>query len=579
MQTKKALAIQSAGRLSIGRTRLVERLPQCAQCKADGLIETPETGVILCAHHCGKAPSRSVVLVATGPALMLHLPAQTTPAGYARLILDYRLAVMPPARLTFIAHRGARRERSENHQLIVILPANYAPGAELVEQLEFALRYDGVSLEVLSAFFRRVDLDSLEASLVAFIKRKPTSQYGRKLWFLYEFLTNRRLPLKDVKVGNYVPLLDEADSFVGPPRRSRRQRVVDNLLGDARFSPTIRRTPALEAFAKSDLKTEVTRIVESFDEDTVRRAVSYLYTKETRSSFGIEGENPSHSRAERFVSLLKRVAESSILSSADLISLQNATVDERFADKGWRDDQVYVGEQVDLSRQRVHFIAPKPGDVAPLMEGFVACLDRLANSTVEPIAHAAAISFGFVFIHPFSDGNGRLHRLLIHHVLTQRGLTPKGLVFPVSAVMLARRAEYDACLERFSVPLMRLIDFDEDDAGVITVKNETAGLYRFFDATAMAEALARWVDETVKVEFRAELDFIVRFRAIRAALDAVIELPDRLVNLFIKACLHNKGRISVAKRHHFQMLTDSEVRKLENVVKAHLKGFGVLVAK
>ncbi len=34
------------------------------------------------------------------------------------------------------------------------------------------------------------------------------------------------------------------------------------------------------------------------------------------------------------------------------------------------------------------------------------------------------VGFGFVFLHPFEDGNGRLHRYLIHHVLSARQFTP-----------------------------------------------------------------------------------------------------------------------------------------------------------
>ncbi|HIP51694.1 MAG TPA: hypothetical protein EYG94_06355 [Campylobacterales bacterium] len=31
------------------------------------------------------------------------------------------------------------------------------------------------------------------------------------------------------------------------------------------------------------------------------------------------------------------------------------------------------------------------------------------------------IAFSFVYIHPLEDGNGRIHRYLIHHVLAERG--------------------------------------------------------------------------------------------------------------------------------------------------------------
>lgn len=43
--------------------------------------------------------------------------------------------------------------------------------------------------------------------------------------------------------------------------------------------------------------------------------------------------------------------------------------------------------------------------------------------------------------------------------------------------MLTRRAEYDNCLDTFSAPLMRLLDYEEDDEGIVTVEGETAGFY------------------------------------------------------------------------------------------------------
>jgi hypothetical protein len=50
------------------------------------------------------------------------------------------------------------------------------------------------------------------------------------------------------------------------------------------------------------------------------------------------------------------------------------------------------------------------------------------------------LSFVFVFVHPFEDGNGRIHRHLIHHMLAMRGFSPIGVVFPVSAAILDRSA-------------------------------------------------------------------------------------------------------------------------------------------
>lgn len=55
---------------------------------------------------------------------------------------------------------------------------------------------------------------------------------------------------------------------------------------------------------------------------------------------------------------------------------------------------------------------------------------------VDPLVKAACGAFGFVHLHPFMDGNGRLHRFMIHHLLAQSGLVPGGMVIPVSAVIM-----------------------------------------------------------------------------------------------------------------------------------------------
>jgi Fic family protein len=60
---------------------------------------------------------------------------------------------------------------------------------------------------------------------------------------------------------------------------------------------------------------------------------------------------------------------------------------------------------------------------------------------------AAAIAFGFVFIHPFVDGNGRLHRYIIHHVLAKKEFTKQGVIFPVSASILDHINDYKTVLE------------------------------------------------------------------------------------------------------------------------------------
>src|SRR4029078_9237426 len=120
-------------------------------------------------------------------------------------------------------------------------------------------------------------------------------------------------------------------------------------------------------------------------------------------------EQPDKNRIIRFVALLQQASTIESLSKNKLVELQNIIVDPRFQDIDYRHNQNYVGENVSPYFQKIHYIAPKPEDVADLMDGLLDSLDRMLKDGSHPVIIAAIISFGFVFIHPFEDGNGRIH--------------------------------------------------------------------------------------------------------------------------------------------------------------------------
>ncbi len=344
------------------------------------------------------------------------------------------------------------------------------------EQLEFVLKHDGTNLAILARLFRVVPEDEL----LAYVRFRPTGKYARRLWFLYEFLTDRRLPLDDLKQGNYVDMLEpDAYCTIGPARRSRRHRVDDNLLGDRRFCPTIRRTDVLRGFETADLPSRWRRIAARYAPELLRRALGYLYARETKSSLAIEHVTPTSTRAERFAALLRLAHREDFCDRPRLVELQNRIVDARFRDADCRRTQNYVGETVGWRSERVHFVAPRPEDLGDLMEGLVAAHRRMASGNAPAVIHAAAVAWGFVFLHPFEDGNGRIHRFLIHNILARRGFTPAGVMAPVSATMLKHAADYDASLEAFARRLMPLVEYTLDDDGRLTVHNDTALWYRY----------------------------------------------------------------------------------------------------
>jgi hypothetical protein len=501
----------------------------------------------------------------------LTVPNGTKPIGYARLITERNLSVLPPFRLSFVA-RGTSQVLRKDGQELRVLPLQHDPGDSDAAHLEFAIKHEGVNLEVLNAYFAARG-SAVEDELTQLVQSTPTGVFVRRLWCLYEWLTGRRLRLPDMVMGNYQPLLDP-DQYVtlDSGERFKRQRLVDNLLGVRDFCPIVRRTEALVEQERSQLAEAVSQLVKSYSEEAIRRAVNYLYTRETRSSFEIEHEQPSDKRVDRYMALLRSAPDIAQLDERELVRIQNETVEPRFAEGSFRTEQNYVGETIGLTRERVHYLPPRPQEIRALMLGWSATASRLSESKVDPVVHAGLLSFAFVFLHPFIDGNGRMHRLLIHHVLSRRGFTPQGMIFPVSAVIVRKAREYDDCLESFSRPVMSLLDYEMDDEGRVTVDEDTSSLYRFPDLTRMVEDLYRWVADTIATDFRNELDFVVEFQKVQEEVRRIVDLPDRQLRLFVRIAAHNGGKISSSKRSKFDRLTDSEIAAMEEVVQRHLPG-------
>jgi len=443
-------------------------------------------------------------------------------------------------------------------------PSRYWPGDGLGDHLEFALKYDGTNLAILASVFRVAPREELRE----YIESKPRGKYARRLWFLYELLTGSTLPLDDLKTGGYIDLLDPEQYFtVNPPRKIRRQKINDNLLGEAGFCPTIRRTDTLRSFHAAGLTERCKEVVSAYSLEIIKRALSYLYTKETKSSFEIEHIKPNSTRTERFITMLQLAEKEDFCDKAHLIDLQNRIVDPRFQDSGYRKVQNYVGESVTWQREKVHFACPKPEDLESLMGGLIAAHERMDEGSTPSVVHAAAIAYGFVFLHPFEDGNGRIHRFLIHNILARQGFTPEGIMFPISASMLKNPADYDASLEAFSRPLMPLVEYSLDESGRMAVENDTARWYAYIDMTPQAEALYRFIEHTINIELVEELSFLAQYDETKKAIQAIVDMPDRKIDLFIRFCLQNNGRLSARKRsNQFDFLSDEEVVGMEQAI-------------
>ena len=370
-----------------------------------------------------------------------------------------------------------------------------------------------------------------------------------------------------------VDLLDEEKYFTGLPRLSRRHKVRDNLLGTTQFSPIIRRTPRLTHFIEQRLGDRAKEIVGRTGANVVARAASFLLMADSRASFAIEGERPPRGRLERWARALLQAGKVP-LTMDEIIRLHGVLIeDRRFVRAGLRQDGVFLGEQDDQGDPLPEFIGAHPQDLNDLMQGLIVTTDRVREAALDPVLKAAATSFGFVYIHPFQDGNGRPHRCLIHHVLAERRFTPPGMVFPVSSVVLSRIDEYRASLQRHSRPLMHFIEWRSTPDRNVEVLNNTADLYRFFDCTDNAEFLYACVQQTVKHDLPQEIDYLKRHDdAMRRMMD-LVDMPDRMAEDLLMFIRQNNGKLGKKRRENqFAKLTNQEVAAIETSVQEAFEG-------
>ena len=496
------------------------------------------------------------------------IPEDTRLAGWAALAqtLGVKGPVRKPACVSAKHVSGSVREEGAWR----IFDRRYWPGASFADHLTFALRRENLDLLLLKRIFDVVDRKVVEA----FVRATPTGIPVRRAWFLCELLTGRTLDVADDPGVPAVDALDAKIYFTGKPRLSRRHRVRDNLLGTGRFCPIIRRTKTLTDLAARGLSEKAAETVGRTGAHLVARAASFLLLADSRASFEIEGERPPRNRLERWGRAVLQAGKNK-LTLDEIIRLQGVLIeDPRFVHVGLRPDGVFLGERDHNGDPLPEFIGARPPDLRDLMTAMLEANDRMSVDGVDPVVQAAATAFGFVYVHPFQDGNGRIHRCLIHHVLAERKFTPPGMMFPVSSVMFDRIDDYRKTLQAHSRPLMNLIEWRPTPERNVEVLNDTADLYRYFDATEAAEFLYACVWRTVEKDLPREIEYLRRHdEALRRIMDTV-EMPDRLAENLLMFTRQNKGKLPSRRRTgEFKKLTDTEIVMLEAVVREAFEGF------
>lgn len=466
--------------------------------------------------------------------------------GFQRLAEMHDIQLVQP--LFTRSRLGTMRQRDlANGREVRTWTAQYQPEDSLAGHFEFGLKYERVHLEFFSRLFHSIDPESL----ATWVRREPMGAYARRAAFFYEWLTGRTLPLPDTahNVG-YVDALDPDLYLVAQtPDRNRRWRVNNNLPGTPAFCPMVYLGPADARDWLYEVGTGVRHLDDTYGPDLLLRSAAWLTFKESRASFAIEREADKEDRVKRFAAAIEEFSGRmpDPMSPDSLQTLQRAVLGENALRVGIRRSPVFIGQST-FRAQIVHYIAPSESLVDEMLEGLRSLETRTRGANT--VARIAAVSFGFVYLHPLADGNGRVHRFLVNHLLAADRVVPTGIIVPVSATIASNaraRAAYDHVLEVISKPLMsRYADayrFGPSRTcpdGVVTdfQFSQTADArhaWRYLDLSEHARYMSEVLRQTVEHEMAEEALTLRRYDEARDAIKDVVEMPDADADRIIRS--------------------------------------------
>jgi hypothetical protein len=490
--------------------------------------------------------------------------------GYRWLAEHYGVEPVQPFRFDSQLAKSRSSERVDGfvHEFY---PPHFKPVDTLAGHMTFALKREGVHLEFLARLFNVMPV----AELDVWVDTEPTGQYARRTGFFYEWLTDRRLAFGGVNVGNYINALDENLYLTAThPENNPRWRVRDNLPGTRDYCPLIYRTDKVRAAETYDCGQHLRELEIEYGEDLLIRSAVWLTVKESQASFAIECEDKHIDRVKRFAAVMEKRCGyyANPLGEAAIIELQTEILGPKALRYGLRKSPVFVGEVNSTFAPVVHYVAPHWDDTASMLAGLLSFAKRTVGKS--PIARAAVLSFGFVYIHPMADGNGRISRFLINDVLRRDGAISAPFILPVSATIMStdgNRRSYDQVMEVFSKSLMQYYQdqyrFGPEKIAEDGIRynlyfnayDDARAAWRYLDLTKHVEYLGHVVDLTIGQEMRKEATYLRSVRIARTQIKEIIEGPDSDIDRIIRSVRDNEGKVSNKLRNDFPLLDDPEI--------------------
>lgn len=500
--------------------------------------------------------------------------------GYAFLLS--RIAQQTSLRMPPLATPAEIRPVTRIERLpgLVAVPRSVAPpdGASVLDHVLFALKHEAPQLAILHEALKQVP----EAELVLALEAQRRSTYLRRAGFLWEKAHLRPLPLPWKSCGgNYVGLFDPATHYTGPIwERSPKYRITFNGIGPWAWCPVVARDPALEAQGQAILDRLKAWVTDPRHQALLDRVMGWAYLSETRDTWAIENETPTPDKERAFLQAMAQLREHRPITEDYLVMLRDAIITNPLhVEAGFRTRQNHL-ERGGHGALAVQYLPPPPEHLGPLIDGWM----QMANTDggdVPPLIKAGLVSFGFVFLHPFMDGNGRLSRLLAHHSLNRQQVLPtiggNPAILPLSVAMKRHEADYLATLEAFSKPARQLWDVTWVDAGqFLSDFRSTPQTYAHWDGGPAAAFITRCAEEALTRSLVHETAFLEAWDRAFARIDREFDLPNRTIQLLIRWIQQNNGRLARRRRDaaELQLLAPGQLERIEVIVGESFFGGG-----
>jgi hypothetical protein len=481
-----------------------------------------------------------------------------TMVGYAFVQQALNLMALPPQRPA-VVKPTLRIEENLDHVAVptAMLARMGLEAGDPLAHLLFALKHEGVNLGILMEALSKISGNALLAE----IHRAPGGAFARRACYLWEEANGTALDDAPAVTGAAVDLFDPKRYVTMPGERNARWRVNFNGLGSPRYCATVERTPAVQRAIDSKLLDRIHAYADHLDASVRDRALTWAYLDETRSTFAIEKEVPDERKQQAFVALLHAAHARRPLSEDYLVELQQTTVPNPL-DRAvsFRGMQNYLSNGLH-GAPGVTYLPPPPHIAVELMEELMAFANR-APKAMDPLIAGAVASFGFVFIHPFMDGNGRLSRFLIHHALCRSGQLENGLILPISIAMKKHEYDYLKALQAFSIPARQLWDvtwIGEDNYEFQYAGSPGYEVYRYWDATPAVDFCSRMAEQALDVGLRKNTEFLLRYDRVHREIDRKYDVRGSDLATLISVALENNGVISKKRRDRYRYIVPDEV--------------------